>query len=175
MAIHDISEGRFASALAFLPMVSSALARNSRLFVRFRHGETVVQGLRLLDDPLSYVPPKYRRGVQEAFEGAPVAIRLDRPLAVYRHWCAGVGERGHWFALRPYSRKGNARKYLSLPKGNTAEFITEFTIPAGTVILLGKVRAKVNDLLEYGEYAIGGGLQVYLPDHTILEWIERIR
>jgi hypothetical protein len=176
MAIHDISEGRFASALAFLPMVSSALARNSRLFVRFRHGETVVQGLRLLDDPLSYVPPKYRRGVQEAFEGAPVAIRLEQPLTVYRHWCKDVDEWGHWFAVKSYTYKKNARKFLALSERNTADFITEFTIPVGTIVLLGKVKDQTTNLRRFGPYAVGGGIQIYLPGCSdVLNWERRIR
>jgi hypothetical protein len=107
------------------------------------------------------VPPKYREVVARAFEGTPQVVTLQEDLIVYRHWGGEAREKGSpWFSPKPYIRPGNARRYLALPPWNTAEKISVFRIPAGTTVIIGRVASQVES---YGSYAIGGGIQVYLP------------
>jgi RHS repeat-associated protein len=111
---------------------------------------------------LDLVPSKYREVVARAFQGTPQVITLQEDLIVYRHWGGGAQEEGSpWFSPKPYIRPGNARRYLALPPGNTAERISVFKIPAGTIIIRGKVAPQVE---YFGPYAVGGGEQIYLPD-----------
>jgi RHS repeat-associated protein len=111
---------------------------------------------------LDLVPPKYRETVARAFQGTPQVITLQEDLIVYRHWGGGAQEEGSpWFSPKSYIRPGNARRYLALPPGNTAERISVFKIPAGTIIIRGKVAPQVE---YFGPYAVGGGEQIYLPD-----------
>ena len=110
---------------------------------------------------LELVPPKYREVVARAFEGTPQVVTLQEDLIVYRHWGGEAREKGSpWFSPKPYIRPGNARRYLALPPWNTAEKISVFRIPAGTTVIIGRVASQVES---YGSYAIGGGIQVYLP------------
>ena len=45
---------------------------------------------------------------------------------------------------------------LSLPSGNTAEFMTEFVIPKGTTVLTGIASALI-------ENTTGGGIRWWVP------------
>jgi RHS repeat-associated protein len=111
---------------------------------------------------LDLVPPRYRASVAQAFKGTPEVITLSEDLIVYRHWGGEAAETGSpWFSPKPYVRSGNARRYLALPNTNTAENISVFKIPAGTTIIRGEVAPRVRD---YGPHAVGGGMQIYLPD-----------
>jgi hypothetical protein len=162
MAIHDISEGRFASALAFLPMVSSAMTKGARLTVR--SGKRSLGTVLDLENVLALLPRKYRARVLDAFEEAPIPVLLQRDLRVYRWWGGASPELGsHWFALHQYKKAGYAKRYLSLPAGNTAEHVSEFILPAGTVILIGKAR-NMQGIPGFGRHAVGGGVQIYVLD-----------
>jgi len=114
------------------------------------------------DDWLAYVPARYREAVARAFEGTPEVITLTEDLIVYRHWGGDARETGSpWFSPKPYIRPGNARRYLALPPENTAKNVSVFRIPAGTTIIRGKVAPQIE---QYGPYAAGGGMQIYLPN-----------
>jgi hypothetical protein len=113
---------------------------------------------------LDLVPPRYRASVAQAFEGTPEVVTLSEDLIVYRHWGGKAPETGSpWFSPKPYARPGNARRYLALPNRNTAENVSAFRIPAGTTIIRGKVASQVQDI-RFGPYAVGGGIQIYVPN-----------
>jgi len=113
------------------------------------------------------VPAKYRGAVSRSFRGDPELLELTEPLVVYRHWGGKAGQVGSpWFSAKPYARPGNARRYLALPEGNTAQNITRFEIPAGTRVLRGKVASQAGEA-GFGSNAVGGGTQIYLPDPRV--------
>jgi hypothetical protein len=116
---------------------------------------------------IEYVPSKYRAIVSSAFEGEIKAITLKDDLIVYRYWGGKSTETGSaWFSTKQYVTPGNARRYLALPEGNTAENVTAFRIPSGTTILEGKVSSKTGEV-GFGSYATGKGTQIYLPNPTL--------
>jgi hypothetical protein len=98
----------------------------------------------------------------------PVFPRNERAIAlVYRHWGGKATEVGSpWFSLKPYTKPGNAQRYLALPAGNTAEHMTSFRIPAGTTILVGKVATQAGNP-GFKISSLGGGYQVYIPNPSV--------
>jgi len=124
-------------------------------------------GAPALSSWLSKVPVEYQASVARSFSGTPNVETLTEDLIVYRHWGSEAGETGSpWFSPKPYVRPGNARRYLALPEYNTAENVSSFRIPAGTMIIRGKVASKVGTV-NFGSYATGGGTQIYLPDPNV--------
>jgi hypothetical protein len=106
--------------------------------------------------------------VTKAFKGDPNVITLDKDLIVYRYWSGSdKSEAGHWVTLSPDLTPDEARKLLALPDYNLAANVTEFTIPAGTTVLFGEA-AEQTTAVWAGSYATGGGLQIYLPDKTVI-------
>jgi hypothetical protein len=89
---------------------------------------------------------------------------LQEDLIVYRRWGGKAAETGSpWYSTAPYERPGNARRYLALPEGNTAESLTAFRIPMGTTILRGRTASMAGEP-GFGAMAVGGGQQIYLAD-----------
>ncbi len=112
---------------------------------------------------LDIVPTKYRGAVSRSFRSDPKLVELTEPLVVYRRWGGRASEVGSpWFSPKPYTKPGNAQRYLALPEGNTAQNLTRFEIPAGTQILRGKVAGQAGEA-GFGGNAVGGGVQIYLP------------
>ena len=115
----------------------------------------------------SIVDPKYWDMVEGAFRSEPRVAELTADLEVPRYYGGNsVPTNSPWFSTRTYSRSGNARRFLSLPNTNLATNVAEFSIPKGTRILIGKAASKVNEVRIFGKYAVGGGVQIYLPDPT---------
>jgi len=82
---------------------------------------------------LEIVPTKYRGAVSRSFHNDPELVELTEPMVVYRHWGGKALEVGSpWFLPKPYTKPGNAQRYLALPEGNTSQNLTRFEIPAGT-------------------------------------------
>jgi hypothetical protein len=77
-------------------------------------------------------------------------------IAMYRVWGGSSGQQSDWLTPAMPSSASEARESLSLPPGNTAEFISEVTVPAGTRFQLGTAAAN------FGQP--GGGAQVRLLD-----------
>ena len=116
---------------------------------------------------LDIIPTKYRGAVSRSFRGDPKLVELTEPLVVYRHWGGRASEVGSpWFSPKPYTKPGNAQRYLALPEGNTAQNLTRFEIPAGTQVLRGKVAGQAGEA-GFGGNAVGGGVQIYLPDPRV--------
>jgi hypothetical protein len=89
---------------------------------------------------------------------------LQEDLIAYRRWGGKASETGSpWYSAAMYRRPGNARRYLALPEGNTAENLTVFRIPKAATILRGKAASMAGEP-GFGAKAVGGGQQIYLPD-----------
>jgi RHS repeat-associated protein len=146
-----------------------AVIGGRRVLVRKGLGEGLADGvprgvIARGDAALEFVPSRYRAEVARSFRGEPVAETLAEDLVVFRRWGGRASETGSpWFSPQPYARPGNARRYLALPEANTAENLTAFKIPAGTTILRGKVGSRAGEV-RFGSNAVGGGVQIYLPD-----------
>ena len=101
------------------------------------------------------------------FDGDPTAITLKENISVYRYWSDISGERGRWATLDPNLSPEQARALLALPNDNYASSVTQFIIPEGTTVLVGKV-AEQTSAEWSGAYALGGGIQVFIPDKSVL-------
>ena len=116
------------------------------------------------------IPARYHKMVLGTFDGIPKTIELTDDITVYRYWGGIAGETGSpWYSLEIYTPT-DARVNLALADGNTAVNVTKFKIPAGIKILQGKVTNMVGET-GFGNYATGGGTQIYLPDPSIAQMI----
>ncbi len=107
-----------------------------------------------------FVPREFQENIAKAFVGEPKIVRLTKDLKVYRYWGGEAREKGFWYTPKRYRFPGRARRYLALPPTNTAENVSEFVIPKGTIILRGRVAPM------FGQP--GGGIQIYVPDPSLL-------
>ena len=117
--------------------------------------------IKTLDDFWSKIPPERLADVKNGFDGQIVLKFSNEDIVLYRVWGGGAKESGSWLSSTRYSGK-DAKKMLALPKNNTAENLTAFKIKKGTPYIEGKVASKTNDLKDFGEYAEGGGTQIYI-------------
>ena len=114
-----------------------------------------------------YVLPKYQGDVLPAFENqSAVAVKLNDMVTVYRYW-GGNSETGPWVTVYRGLSPAQARAMLALPNKNLATNITEFGIPKDVVIIVGKAASQVTANWA-GPYAVGGGIQIYVPDPSVL-------
>jgi len=161
-AAPDIASGGIKSAAtigagAAASKIGEAPGMLSRMFGK---GGSITRGAKALE----HVPAKYRGGVARSFADEPIAYKLSEDMIVYRHWGGKAAETGSpWFSPKPYSKSGNAQRYLALPEGNSADKITAFRIPAGTTVLQGKVASRAGEA-GFGRSAAGGGTQIYVSD-----------
>ena len=142
-------------AAGFMPLIPSSAGRH-------------------LDDApwKTIVDKEYWDIVERAFKGDPKVIELTDNLKVFRRYGgASLATGSPWFSPQPYVRGGNARRYLALPNTNLASDVAEFIIPKGNKILVGTAASKSFDDL-FGSKAVGGGLQIYLPDPSIARRIK---
>lgn len=115
-----------------------------------------------LDEFWAQIPASRLEGIKKSFNGTPALKYADEDMIFYRRW-GGVGEEtGTWLSPTKYEKAGNARRYLALPNGNTAENLSTFKIKKGTPFIQGKVASQVDNLEDFGEYAVGGGEQIYI-------------
>ena len=73
---------------------------------------------------------------------------------MYRVWGGESGQAGEWLTPIDPMSSAAARQGLALPGGNTAEYVSRVTVPAGTRIQVGTAGAA------FGES--GGWTQVQL-------------
>lgn len=110
------------------------------------------------------VDEKYWEIVGKSFRKEPQVYELAEDLSVYRYYGGGaLAEGSPWYSLRTYANPRNARRYLALPDSNLASDVASFVIPKNTRVLIGSVANKAFDPI-FGSHAVGGGLQLYLPD-----------
>lgn len=119
------------------------------------------------DDWTEYIPEEFHGQVVSGFDGDPMTITLKENVSVYRYWSDMSGERGRWATLDPNLSPEQARALLAFPNDNYASSVTQFIIPEGTTVLVGKV-AEQTSAEWSGAYAIGGGIQVFIPDKNVL-------
>ena len=101
-------------------------------------------------------------GIQKAFTETPV-LKFDEDIVFYRYWGDETKELGSWLSPIKYDKAETAKRYLALPKNNSAENITIFKIKKGTPYIEGNVAPQINDVTGiFGDYAEGGGKQVYI-------------
>jgi hypothetical protein len=144
------------------PAVDLMLTHSEDIIDVYQSGHLAKTGLSEI------IPASYYDDVITAFEGPPSAMTLDEDITVYRYWSGDdTKEIGNWVSLDPNLTPDEARKVLALPDSNLAINVTELTIPAGSTVLLGEV-AEQTTAEWAGSYAIGGGLQIYVPDKSIL-------
>jgi hypothetical protein len=81
-------------------------------------------------NPLALPDP----GIVNPRTGEIVSTVLEEDTSVYRVWGGEAKQSGQWFTPRLPTDQESARQGLSLPPGNSAEYVTEVTIPSGTRI-----------------------------------------
>ena len=103
-----------------------------------------------------------------AFENqSAVAVKLNDMVTVYRYWGGNSLETGAWVTVYRGLSPAQARAMLALPNKNLATNVTEFGIPKDVVIIVGKAASQVTADWA-GPYAVGGGIQIYVPDPSVL-------
>jgi len=117
------------------------------------------------------VDPEFHKRIAGAFKGDPRVIEVTKDLRVFRYHAPGTSPSSFWYSLRSYVYPGNARRYLALPNANTAVNVSEAVIPKGSRILIGPTSNKVGDPF-FAPNAFGGGIQLYVPDPSIVRIIE---
>ncbi len=102
-----------------------------------------------------------------AFDGAGVAVKVNNMVTVYRYWSQSSREMGSWATVYSNLSPAEARALLALPNENLATNITEFGIPKDVVVIVGKAASQVKADWA-GPYAVGGGVQIYIPNPSVL-------
>lgn len=163
--------GRPASPLAELPLADalkiSSLATETGqgpvLLDYISHGELASQPW------IEYIPSNFRSKVVPAFEGEEVIpLKLTQSRVAYRYWGGESEETGSpWLTVYSNLTPEQARSLLALPDGNLANHITPFLIPEDTIVLIGKAASQISQDWA-GSYALGGGIQIYVPDLPVL-------
>lgn len=135
-------------------------AKVGRLDSRVRGHPVVARGAQAFD----LVDPRYRQEVRESFQGPVVAYRLSRPMVVYRIH-GDSGRQGNYFSRFSYKDVLRAARRLALPSANDLSRKTAYILPAGTVVLVGKVAPQVGTP-GFPDTATGGGEQIVATDRN---------
>ena len=106
-----------------------------------------------IDDQLLSLPsPSY----QNPWQGEILSITIEHDTVMYRVWGGDAAQTGKWLTpIRP-STQAEARSLLALPPNNSAIYISEVHVPAGTRIQIGVAAPN------FGQP--GGAVQVELID-----------
>ena len=122
----------------------------------------VIKAISNIDEFWAKIPASRIGEVKNAFTGTPTLKFATEDMIFYRRWGGYAEESSNWLSPTNYTKAGNAKRYLALPNNNTAENLTVFKIKKGTPYIEGKVANQVSDVKKFGEYAVGGGNQIYL-------------
>jgi hypothetical protein len=120
---------------------------------------------------LSKIPAIYRAQVKQAFDGRIVVKYAEENMVLYRHISKDGPEISYWFS-RTMESPTNAKKLLALPKNNTAEWVVKVNVKKGTPYIEGKVASQANDIAVFGNYATGGGNQLYFLQE---DWVNLVQ
>lgn len=115
-----------------------------------------------LDRVLTSIAARYQRGVLSTFEGDPVAFQTTRSTYWFRY--SSAGKPGWYYSPTLFSSPDEARAALALPATNSA-LTLQYVKVDPTNILYGVAR-DMSANPDFGPSAIGGGLQVYVPDQS---------
>jgi len=95
-------------------------------------------------------------GPNGVWEGDILSTTAGEELKLYRVWGGDSNQIGAWLSATRPANAASARASLALPPQNTAEYVSEVTVPAGTRLQIG-IAGK-----HFGQP--GGGVQVMLLD-----------
>jgi len=94
---------------------------------------------------------------------------------LYRHWGGSSPEIGPWVSyLEYFPDEKVAQTKLALPKTNPGGNITKLLYPSTKPVIIGEVASQVGNPY-FWDHALGGGVQVYIPDTSLLVVLERIK
>ncbi len=106
--------------------------------------------------------PAPKPGVVNPWKGSIESIVLQKGTTMYRVWGGRAGKMGRWLMPVKPSSQNVAREWWSLPPGNSAEFVTEVKLPAGTRVQVGPAAPAFG--------SPGGALQVQVLSPMDLNW-----
>ena len=87
-----------------------------------------------MPDPSSLLPaPKF----EDLWVGPTRIYVTDKEIIMYRYWGGRSARIGAWLSPVTCTSVSAVREGLALPPGNSAEFVSEVTIPAGAGIQEG--------------------------------------
>lgn len=101
---------------------------------------------------------------RSALGGQYQFYRLTTDLTVYRYYSAGGNPTSNWWCLQQFANSAAARSACALPPGNTAEFLTEATIPAGKVVSASIIAPM------FGQ--VGGAMQIWLANPNVVNVVQ---
>ena len=138
-----------------LDMFNSALTLMTNI-----HNNTVVNHI---------VPAEYdKTQVENSFSGWISQKTLSESMVVYQY--TTMGSTGSpYFTTNGNLTPDEARQLLALPDSNTAVTVTQYIIPEGTTVLEGNASSMVGED-GFGDYATGGGTQIYLADPSVAQY-----
>lgn len=159
----------------FVDGIKSALERLATWLARPRVKESSSGrplSVAVSHDPYRLVPKARRETVRRGFSGLPLVETLKQDIIIYRYFGGGSGAtNSRWFTSELFKNADEARALLALPDANTAQDVALFRVPAGTTILRGTAADKLDEP-GFGEYARGGGEQIYILDLSHVELLD---
>jgi RHS repeat-associated protein len=98
----------------------------------------------------------------EPWLSSPLTVTTTEDMTFFRAWGGESGEIGRWLSGTLPDSAEAAQSSLSLPPGNTAEFVSEVNIPAGTTLEVGQAAPA------FGQS--GGGIQYRIVGDIDPSW-----
>ena len=94
------------------------------------------------------------KGANPYAEGPITSVKLSEKTTLYRVWGGKSSRAGGWLSVFRPAAQAEARSLLALPPDNSAEFVSEVCVPAGTRVQFSRAAPAFDQL--------GGALQVQL-------------
>ncbi len=98
----------------------------------------------------------------EPWLSPPLTVTTTEDLTFFRAWGGESGEIGRWISGTVPESAEAAQSSLSLPPGNTAEFVSQVNLPAGTTLEVGQAAPA------FGQS--GGGIQYRIVGDLDPSW-----
>ncbi len=149
------------------------MAEDSKALKQISTQMKAVENIAEENSVFKVVPEKYRARVAGSFKGEPKLIVLEEDLYVYQRRSPETLETSPYFS-KHYEKIGNAKRFLALPSANTGESEYLYKIPKGSTILQGRASSMV-EVEGFGQKAVGGGIQTYLPNPKDAILVKKIK
>jgi hypothetical protein len=94
------------------------------------------------------------KGTNPHAEGPITSVKLAEETTLYRVWGGNTRQPGKWLSVFRPASQVEARSLLGLPPDNSAEYVSEVHVPAGTRVQFSRTAQAFDQL--------GGALQVRL-------------